>query len=236
MPRYAPEASPPRPPRSSSRTKPWQQRDLPPRPFTRRRRQRSRAGSGAGRLPNTRPRVRSDAEAAVSAANAALMQLEARVKAPRLHRCRARDASSRRATAIKDAEKDLQKARSLLAAENYSAARDTSRRSARRFAQKSRMVEAAITLRTVRRPAEALTPVAKDAPRTGEAMAEFSAGSHAARLRAAGASTRPPLALAKAEAERGTASRATAMGSGWRSHPVKLRAPSRTPTRQRRSR
>ena len=118
----------------------------------------SRAVDASGRAQEAtraaaenKAKVRSATEAAVNAANTALMQLEARVKAAEAAKVPTRELAPAR-TAIKDAETDLQKARTLLAAEDYSAAREAIAGLDEEIRSEIRMVEAAITLRTARRP------------------------------------------------------------------------------------
>ncbi len=122
------------------------------------RRALSRAVDATGRAPEAaraaaenKAKVRSATEAAVNAANTALMQLEARVKTAEAAKVPARELAPAR-TAVKDAETDLQKARTLLASENYSAAREAIDGLDEEIRSEIRMVEAAITLRTARRP------------------------------------------------------------------------------------
>ena len=111
-----------------------------------------RAQEAARAAAENKAKVRSATEAAVNASNTLLMQLEARVKAAETAKVPARDLAPAR-TAIKDAETDLQKARTLLAAESYSAAQEAVAGLDEEIRSEIRMVEAAITLRTARRPA-----------------------------------------------------------------------------------
>lgn len=96
-------------------------------------------------------RARSASEAAVNSANAALMQLEARVKTAEGARVPARELAPAR-EAIKDAESALQKARALLAADNYRGASEAVSGLDDEIRSEIRVVEAAITLRTAKRP------------------------------------------------------------------------------------
>jgi hypothetical protein len=96
-------------------------------------------------------RARTASEAALNSANAALMQLTARVKAAETVRVPARELIPAR-EAIKDAESTLQKARALLAAENYRGASEAVSGLDEEIRSEIRVVEAAITLRTARRP------------------------------------------------------------------------------------
>ena len=96
--------------------------------------------------------ARSASEAAVSRANAALRQLEARVKVAEQARVPPRELAPARTT-IKDAEAALQKARTLLAAQNYVAATEAVSGLEEQIRSEIRVVDAATTLRTARRPA-----------------------------------------------------------------------------------
>src|SRR6185503_7219522 len=80
-----------------------------------------RAQEAATAAAENKARARRASEAAVNTANAALMQLEARVKVAEQAHVPSRELAPVRGT-IKDAEAALQKARTLLAAENYAAA------------------------------------------------------------------------------------------------------------------
>jgi hypothetical protein len=96
--------------------------------------------------------ARSASEAAVSRANAALRQLEARVKVAEQARVPPRELAPAR-TEIKDAEAALQKARTLLGAQNYVAATEAVSGLEEQIRSEIRVVDAATTLRTARRPA-----------------------------------------------------------------------------------
>jgi len=80
------------------------------------------------------------------------MHLQARVKVADEVRVPARELSPARA-ALKDADGTMQKARALLAAGNYSAATAAMAALDGQIRSEIRVVEAAITLRTARRPA-----------------------------------------------------------------------------------
>jgi Domain of unknown function (DUF4398) len=111
-----------------------------------------RAQEAARAAAENKAKARSASEAAVNRANAALMQLEARVKSAEAARVPSRELVPAR-SAIKDAETTLQKARTLLAAENYPAVAEAVSGLDEQIRSEIRVVEAAITLRTVRRPA-----------------------------------------------------------------------------------
>jgi len=110
------------------------------------------AQEAAKAAADNKARARSASEAAVNRANAALRQLEARVKAAGQARVPPRELAPARST-IKDAEAALQKARTLLAAENYAAASKAVSGLEEQIRSEIRVVDAATTLRTARRPA-----------------------------------------------------------------------------------
>ena len=89
-----------------------------------------RAQEAATAAADNKARARRASEVAVNTANAALMQLEARVKVAEQAHVPPRELAPARST-IKDAEAALQKARTLLAAENYAAASEIGRASCR---------------------------------------------------------------------------------------------------------
>jgi hypothetical protein len=97
-------------------------------------------------------KARSQAEAAINTTNVSVVHLQARVKVAEEVRVPARELSPARA-ALKDAEGTMQKARALLAAGNYSAATAAVAALDGQIRSEIRVVEAAITLRTARRPA-----------------------------------------------------------------------------------
>jgi hypothetical protein len=111
-----------------------------------------RADEAARAAAENKARARSATEAAINAANAALMQLEARVKAADAARVPARELVPARET-ITDAQSALQKARALLAAGSYSAASEAVTGLDDQIRSEIRVVEAVITLRTARHPA-----------------------------------------------------------------------------------
>ena len=111
-----------------------------------------RAQEAATAATDNKARARRASEAAVNTANAALMQLEARVKVAEQAHVSPRELAPARST-IKDAEAALQKARTLLAAENYAAASEAVSGLDEEIRSEIRVVDAATTLRTARRPA-----------------------------------------------------------------------------------
>ena len=110
-----------------------------------------RAQEAAKAAADSKARARSQSEAAVNAANAALMHFQARLKVAEEARVPARDLAPGRAV-LKDAETALQKARTLLAAQNYAAATEAVSGLDSQIRSEIKVVEAAITLRTARRP------------------------------------------------------------------------------------
>lgn len=111
-----------------------------------------RAQDAARAAADNKARARSQAEAAINVTNAQVMHLQARVKVADEVRVPARELSPARAT-LKDAEGTLQKARALLAAGNFAAATTAVTGLDSQIRSEIRVVEAAITLRTARRPA-----------------------------------------------------------------------------------
>ncbi|MFL6281033.1 MAG: hypothetical protein ACJ731_13035, partial [Vicinamibacterales bacterium] len=87
----------------------------------------------------------------VNAINASVMHLQARLKVAEEVRVPSRELGPARTT-VKDAEAALQKARTLLASENYVAATQTVSAMDSQIRSETRVIEAAITLRTARRP------------------------------------------------------------------------------------
>jgi hypothetical protein len=112
-----------------------------------------RAQEAARAAAENKAKARSQAEAAVNAVNALVMHLQARLKVAEEVRVPTRELAPARAT-LKETEGALQKARALLAAENYAAAIQVVSGSDAQIRSESRVVEAAITLRTARRPAK----------------------------------------------------------------------------------
>ena len=96
-------------------------------------------------------KARKASEAAVNTANAAVMQLQARLKAAEEAHVPTRELAPAR-SAVKSGESALQKARAQLAAENYSGATGAVSGLDAQIRSEIRVVEAAITLRTARRP------------------------------------------------------------------------------------
>lgn len=112
-----------------------------------------RAEEAARTAADNKATARTQSEAAVNAANAAVMHLQARVRAAEEARVPPRELAPAKQT-LKDAEASLQKARALLAAENYAAAIQGVSGLDAQIRSEIRVVEAAITLRTARRPAK----------------------------------------------------------------------------------
>jgi hypothetical protein len=112
-----------------------------------------RAQEAARAAAENKAKARSQAEAAVNAVNALVMHLQARLKVAEEVRVPTRELAPARAT-LKESEGALQKARALLAAENYAAAIQAVSGSDSQIRSETRVVEAAITLRTARRPAK----------------------------------------------------------------------------------
>ena len=111
-----------------------------------------RAQEAATAAADNKAKARRESEAAVNTVNAALMHLETRVKVAEQAHVPPRELAPARNT-IKDAEAALQKARTLLAAENYAAASEAVSGLHDQIRSEIRVVDAAMTLRTVRRPA-----------------------------------------------------------------------------------
>jgi Domain of unknown function (DUF4398) len=110
-----------------------------------------RAQEAARAAAENKATARSQAAAAINATNASVMHLQARLKVAQEVRVPARELAPARAT-LKNAEGTLQKARSLLAAENYTAAKAAVAGLDGQIRSETKVVEAAITLRTARRP------------------------------------------------------------------------------------
>ena len=110
-----------------------------------------RAQEAARAAADNKAKARSQSEAAVSAVNASVMHLQTRVKVAEEIRVPARELASARAT-LKESQAALQKARALLAAENYAGAIQAISGLDSQIRSETRVVEAAITLRTARRP------------------------------------------------------------------------------------
>jgi hypothetical protein len=111
-----------------------------------------RAQEAARAATDSKAKARTNTEAALNTANALVMQLQARVKVAEGARVPARELSPARVT-LKDAEGTLQKARALLAAEDYAAAKAAVTGLDEQIRSEIKVVEAATTLRTAHRPA-----------------------------------------------------------------------------------
>jgi hypothetical protein len=110
-----------------------------------------RAQEAAKAAAENKAAARSQAEAAINAANAAVLHLQSRLKVADETRVPSREIAPARA-AVKSGEGSLQKARALLAAGNYAAATAAVSGLDAQIRSELRVVEAAITLRTARRP------------------------------------------------------------------------------------
>ena len=110
-----------------------------------------RAQEAARAAADNKAKARGQGEAAVNAVNASVMHLQARVKVAEEIRVPTRELAPARAT-LKESEAALQKARALLAAENYAGAIKAISGLDSRIRSETHVVEAAITLRTARRP------------------------------------------------------------------------------------
>ncbi len=111
-----------------------------------------RAQEAAREAADNKAKARRDTEASINAANAALMQLQARIKTADQARVPAREITEARDTA-KDATAALQKARTALSAEDLAGARSAIEGLEDEIRSEIRVVVAATTLRTTRRPA-----------------------------------------------------------------------------------
>jgi membrane protein involved in colicin uptake len=110
-----------------------------------------RAQEAARAAAENKAKARSQAEAAINTTNASVMHLQARLKVADEVRVPSRELSPARAT-LKEAEGTLQKARALLSAGNYAGATAAVAALDGQIRSEIRVVEAAITLRTARRP------------------------------------------------------------------------------------
>ena len=110
-----------------------------------------RAQEAARTAAENKAKARTQSEAAVNTTNAAVMHLHTRVKAAEEARVPPRELAPAHG-ALKDAEASLQKARALLAAENYAGAIRAVSGLDEQIRSEIRVVEAAITLRTAKRP------------------------------------------------------------------------------------
>jgi hypothetical protein len=110
-----------------------------------------RAQEAARAAADNKAKARGQGEAAVNAVNASVMHLQARLKVAEEIRVPTRELAPARAT-LKESEAALQKARALLAAENYAGAIKAISGLDSQIRSETHVVEAAITLRTARRP------------------------------------------------------------------------------------
>jgi small-conductance mechanosensitive channel len=110
-----------------------------------------RAQDAAREAADNKTNARRETEATINAANAALMQLEARIKTAEAGRVPPREIAPARTT-VKDAAAALQKARAALSAEDLTGARTAVEGLEEEIRSEIRVVEAATTLRTARRP------------------------------------------------------------------------------------
>ena len=110
-----------------------------------------RAQEAAKEAADNKTKARHGTEAAINATNAALMQLQARVKTAEEAHVPAREIAPAR-SAVEDATAALQKARTALAAEDLAGARAAIQGLDDEIRSEIRVVEAATTLRTTRRP------------------------------------------------------------------------------------
>ena len=110
-----------------------------------------RAQEAAKEAADNKAKARRDTETAINAANAALMQLQARIKTAEEARVPSREITPARST-VEDATAALQQARAALAAEDLAGARSAIEGLDDEIRSEIRVVEAATTLRTTRRP------------------------------------------------------------------------------------
>jgi methionyl-tRNA synthetase len=110
-----------------------------------------RAQEAAKEAADNKAKARHDTEAAINAVNAARMQLQARIKTAEEARVPPREVTPARST-VEDATAALQKARTALAAEDLAGARSAIDGLDEEIRSEIRVVEAATTLRTTRRP------------------------------------------------------------------------------------
>ena len=111
-----------------------------------------RAQDAAREAADNKTKARRETEATINTANAALMQLEARIKTAEAARVPLREIAPARTT-VKDASAALQKARSALGADDLRGAVAAVEGLEEQIRSEIRVVEAATTLRTARRPA-----------------------------------------------------------------------------------
>jgi methionyl-tRNA synthetase len=110
-----------------------------------------RAQEAAKEAADNKAKARQSTEATISAANAALMQLQARIKTAADAHVPPRDLSEARDTAA-DAATALQKARAALSAQDLASARAAVNGLEDEIRSEIRVIEAATTLRTAKRP------------------------------------------------------------------------------------
>jgi hypothetical protein len=110
-----------------------------------------RAQEAAKEAADNKAKARQSTEATISAANAALMQLQARIKTAADAHVPPRDLSEARDTAA-DAATALQKARAALTAQDLASARAAVNGLEDEIRSEIRVIEAATTLRTAKRP------------------------------------------------------------------------------------
>jgi methionyl-tRNA synthetase len=111
-----------------------------------------RAQDAAKEAADNKAKARRETEATINAANAALMQLEARIKTAETAKVPAREIAPARTT-VTDAVAALQKARTALSADDLRGAVAAVEGLEEQIRSEIRVVEAATTLRTARRPA-----------------------------------------------------------------------------------
>ena len=110
-----------------------------------------RAQEATREAADNKAKARQSTEAKINAANAALMQLQARVKTAESARVPARELKDARDT-VTDASAALQKARAALSTEDLTAAQAAVDGLEDEIRSEIRVVEAATTLRTAKRP------------------------------------------------------------------------------------
>jgi hypothetical protein len=110
-----------------------------------------RAQEAAKEAADNKAKARQSTEATISAANAALMQLQARIKTAADAHVPPRDLSEARDTAA-DAATAQQKARAALSAQDLASARAAVNGLEDEIRSEIRVIEAATTLRTAKRP------------------------------------------------------------------------------------
>ncbi len=109
-----------------------------------------RAQEAAREAADNKAKARHDTETAINATNAALRQLEARIKIAQEARVPSREIAPAR-SAVEDATAALQKARAALSAQDLAGAQSAIEGLDDEIRSEIRVVEAATTLRTTRR-------------------------------------------------------------------------------------